>query len=152
MSKLIDNTNLYITDAQVEKGKIKKLEVNGNKIRLGDNLHLETKIVSVTDNGLSEVTPTIGYDGMRKVELDVNVSIHLYCWRTQTPPEGMSVNLFFYCNTETPSIGQRCLAYDQNYYDTLYYNENFIAAIADDYIEDVDGNKYYRFSSGDILV
>ena len=34
----IDSTNLHITNAQVEKGKIKKLEINGKKIKV-DDLH-----------------------------------------------------------------------------------------------------------------
>lgn len=34
----IDSTNLHITGAQVEKGKIKKLEINGKKLKV-DNLH-----------------------------------------------------------------------------------------------------------------
>jgi hypothetical protein len=105
----IDSTNLHITDAQVEKGKIKKLEVNGKKLKIGNSDRVEPNKVTTID--VSEYTspietePDFGFDAMAKNTImleNIPSEIHsftLYGYISIVEDE------VIYFPTNTPKVG-----------------------------------------------
>jgi hypothetical protein len=105
----IDSTNLHITDAQVEKGRIKKLEVNGKKLKIGNSDRVEPNKVTTID--VSEYTspietePDFGFDAMAKNTImleNIPSDIHsftLYAYVSAVEDE------VIYFPTNTPKVG-----------------------------------------------
>lgn len=109
MSKtIINDTNLEITDFKINKqNELEELQINGNEVSLGEESALEdNKESTISSNGTFEIEPSTGYDGMKKVTVEVGVETgHLYRWKfgtdanyryIQTPPEDITVGSMVY--------------------------------------------------------
>lgn len=101
---IINDTNLEITDFKINKqNELEELQINGNEVSLGEMSALEdNKESTLTSNGTFEIEPSTGYDGMKKVTVEVGVATgYFYRWKVgsssfyryiQTPPEAITVN------------------------------------------------------------
>lgn len=76
-NKNIDGTNLVIgPNTRVEKGEIKKLEINGQNIELANNVEIIDEYVdnlSLASLNVGDVVtiPVEGYDGAKAVVLNI---------------------------------------------------------------------------------
>lgn len=104
----IDSTNLHITDAQVEKGKIKKLEVNGKKIKIGNSDRVEPNKVTTIDvseyTGPVETEPDFGFDAMAKNTIMLE----------NVPTEIHSFTLYAYANDNITGMASHCAYFINN--------------------------------------
>ncbi len=86
---IINDTNLEITNFKINKqNELEELQINGNEVSLGEDIALEdNKESTISSNGTVEIEPSTGYDGMKKVTVNVNVSEqarYLYRWKFGT--------------------------------------------------------------------
>ena len=82
---IINDSNLEITDFKINKqNELEELQINGNEVSLGEESALEdNKESTISNNGTFEIEPSTGYDGMKKVTVEVATSAasHLYRWK-----------------------------------------------------------------------
>lgn len=103
----IFNANLEVTNATVQDGEIKDLEINRQNIPLASSVKLEAnKTVAITENGTVEITPTSGKDAMEKVTVDVNITnagvVTFYAWECTEYP---NIGLLVFTLSSTPEVG-----------------------------------------------
>lgn len=121
---IINDTNLEITNFKVNKqNELEELQINGNEVSLGEETALEdNKASTITENGTFEIEPSTGYDGMKKVTVDVDVAErarYLYRWRlgtqtnyryTSVAPQDITVGSTVYISIASNSEGMQGIA------------------------------------------
>lgn len=108
-----------------------KQDAYANIIEQGGSAKLDNnKTVTITENGIVEITPTAGKDGMKKVTATVNVaneSTPFYAWAS-------GENNYYYTLKETPSAGDKVYGMGYAVGDISPENPGTVTAYADDLI------------------
>lgn len=123
---------------------VKAIAITEGEVPSGADLE-DNKTVSITENGVVEITPSSGNDAMKKVTATVNVSggaTKLYAW---TSEEHSGV----YTGKETPSIGDKCFSSSTEVGDMADYSTT-VSAVSENSITNSDGYVYTREVSKDI--
>lgn len=124
---------------------VKAIAITAGEVPSGAELE-DNKAVDITENGEIEITPSSGYDGMKKVTANINVSgsgaTKLYAWYN----EGGSGCV--YTTTPTPDAGDIVILSSDS---SSIIETQQVYSVTDEGITLYDeGSIYARYSAGDV--